>query len=499
MGKTADIWKAVDEQRPPTIPQPRWKQSYDGVKAALKHAGFELVTSRESFDNIAVPSHKNKKHFGWRQVVVSRADRTSKPIRIDSLLAGKSGLLTEDESLAVNQKRRVAMVAQLPKGVATNNHNESRAVDELDFLVGTTSFLHRQHLYEFRLADIAYCLKKGLLCDSLSLQVWVGEQIKHSVAGDDGRCKFYCSADPMTIADMNFYLNAGLSLTCIGKTVEDKVDVVWFFHGQADSQMLSRFEHTQTFAPRLHLKRTSPNKFTEAYNAKEHRFDVGKSAEECNRLIERKLAAVREGPKQTLTYLNEDNSQICGKNHKLEHKAFAITREACARINVDVEHVFEDAYGPVDFRVGNASRNQDKVLRRQVTLRGSGKHPYNPDSIDIFQLTDIDTHQVYALPMRLIKDGQVVSFFDETALMQEHLGCTAGWKKANQKHLYDLKNSADIQAYVNACIAASKVPMLSDCAWYSNIIKANANKFGSIKQMKLMKNEAASESLTDVC
>ena len=502
MGKITDIWKAVEDQRPANVPKPRWQQSYDGVKAALKHAGFELITTPESFDHTVIPVFRKRKYYGARKVVVSRAGCRSQPIRIDSLLSGKSQLLTEDESLAVNQRRRTAMAIQRPKGVATNNIAESRAVDELDFLLGTINMLHRQHLYEFRLADIAYCLKEGAPPQSsvstMSLdEVWVGEQIKHAVAQKDGVCAFSCS-NPMTIADMIMYLNAGLSLTCIGKTADDKVDVVWFFDGPNDIECLTQFDKKQIFAPRLHLKRTSSNKFTQAYNAKEHRYDVGKSAEECKRLMERKLAAVEAGVKRTLSFLNDDNSQICGENHQVEHKAFVFIREACARINVDVERFLQDAYGPVDFRVGSISRNQDKILRRQVKMRGLGSHPYNPDDIDIFQLSDLDKQQVYALPMRLIKDDQIVSFFSETTLMQEHLGCTAVWREANKQYLYDLTDEKGIQAYVDACIAASDVPMLTDCAWYNNIIEANAKKFGSKKQMKLMNAVAKSAASSSV-
>lgn len=467
----------------------------------MKHAGFDLVTTRECFDGIAIPIFQKRKHYSARKVIVTRACRTSKPTAIDSLLSGKSQLLTEDERLAVNQKKGVAMAAQRPKGVATNNNAESRAIDELDFLLGTTDFLHRQHLYEFRLADIAYCLKEWAQPktsgSAMSPEIWVGEQIKHAVVQKDGVCIFCCS-DPMTVADMISYLDSGLSLTCIGKTADDKVDVVWFFDGPNDIKCLTQFDNKQKFAPRLHLKNKSSNKFTQEYNAKEHRYDVGKSAEECKRLMERKLASVKEGVKRTLSFLNDDYSQICGENHQLEHKAFAFIREACARINVDVERVLEDAYGPVDFRVGKLSRNQDKILRRQVKMRHSGGYPYNPDNIDIFQLTDLDNQQVYALPMRLIEDGQVVSFFSKTTLMQEHLGCTAVWKEANKQYLYDLTDQVGIQAYVDACIAASKVPMLTDCAWYNNIIEANAKKFGSKKQMKLMNAAAKSQASSDM-
>ena len=131
-------------------------------------------------------------------------------------------------------------------------------------------------------------------------------------------------------------------------------------------------------------------------------------------------------------YLNEDDSQIPGENHRLEHKAFALTRAACARISIDVKGISEDAYGSVDFRVGDVSRNQDKVLRQQVRMRSTGGYPYNPDDIDILQLTVLDKQLVYALPMRLMKDGQIVSFFPETALMREKAGLQCSLERSQQ-------------------------------------------------------------------
>lgn len=496
MGKITDIWEAVEDQRPASVPKFQWKRSFSGVKAALKHVGFELIMTPNTFDDIPIPlNRENSKRYDHRKVVVTRVGRTSEPTRIADLMTGHSGVLTNDESRIINQSKGVTMSAQRPKGVSTTHNAESRAVDELDVLLGLSGFLRRQHLYEFRLADIAYCLSTST---DLAHEVWVGDQVKHSIANDSGQCNFAYADAMMTVAGMISYLNAGVSLTCIGKTTDDKVDVVWFFHGQCDITMLSQFDSKQTFQPRLHLKVTSFNKFTEAYNAKRHRYDIGHSADECKRLLERKVSAVHDGVKRSLTYLNENDSQILGENHRLEHRAFVLTRAACARIGVDIARATEDAYGPVDFRLCKIVRNQDKIFGGQVCMRSHGGLPYNPDDIDILQLTNLDSQRVYALPMRLVKDDKIVSTFSETALMRQNLTCSAAWKEANKNYLYDLKNEAGIRAYVEACTAASQVPILTDCAWYSNMLAANAQKFGSKKQLKERKaaaKTAASESL----
>lgn len=498
MRKISDVWKAVKDERPANISDTCWKRSYEGVKAALKHVGYELVIDRDSFDAITIPLKNDKgKDYSARKIIVTRAGCTSEPTRIDSLLTGNSGVLTVDERLAIYQKVGVAKSAQQPKGIASSNNAESCAVDELDALLGTADVLQRQHLYEFRLADIAYSLKGP--CDyatDLAQAIWHAEQIKHAIADKQGRCMFH-----MTVAGMMSYLNAGLSLTCIGKSADDKIDVVWFFHGAEDIELLRHFDDAQLFQPQLHLAREPYNKFTMEYNAQKYRYDVGRSADECKRLLERKVSAVRGGVKHTLEYLNEDDSQIPSPSHRIEQKAFALTRAACRRVTVDAQRYFQDAYGPVDFRVDNDARIQDKVFNNkngQVPMRKSGHYPYNPDGIDVFQLTDIDTHKIYALPMRqMVQDGQVESSFSETALMRGQLCCSAAWKEANKQHLYDLKDEAGIRAYANVCTAASQIPQLTDREWYSNMLTAHADKFGSKKQLKQRKAAAEAAEAED--
>lgn len=495
MRTIADIWKAVEDQRPADVSVIDWKRSYNGVKAGLKHVGFELLTSREQLDSMDVPLQgggTSGKAYSNRKVVVSRNRITSQPSRIHDLLNGNSGVLTEAERLSIYTSVGKVRSTTVPKGVAMPNHAESRAADELDALIDTQHVLKREHLLEHRLADIAYSFKDA----DPDYCVWLGNQIKHSIANEAGRCHFNKGDTKLTISGMVEYLRAGLSLTCIGKTSEDKVDVVWYFCGDADVDWLLTFDSKQTFQPRLHLKRASPNKFTIAYNATEHRFDVGKSAAECERLLQRKMSDVKGGKKYTLTFLNEDDSQIPSENHRIEHKAFALTRAACATAGVTVKHLHEDAYGPVDFRVAATARVQDKVSsRRAVDLRHEGKHPYNPDMIDIFQITDIDRNQVYALSMRVTQeDGQVVSFFSEEDLMRRMLVLSAKWKEANKQHLYNLNDPAGIRGYINACTTASKIPQLTDKAFYSNMLATNKDMFGSEKQLQQRKTAVAIEA-----
>ena len=235
------------------------------------------------------------------------------------------------------------------------------------------------------------------------------------------------------------------------------------------STRLSKFKSTQRFEPRLHLKNHTSNAFTKAYNSREHRFDVGASATERDRLLQRKLLAVQIGTKHTLEFLNEDQSQIPSQCNLVEHQAYAMTRSACARLNVLVQRLDEDANGPIDFRVG-AARNQDKALANAICVRQKGKYPYNPDHFDILQITDISNRQVWALPMRTYRAGLIVSFFSEAALMKGHLGCGIAWKDAHKQYHYDMKTEEGIRAYVDACCLAASTPELSDKKWYMHAL-----------------------------
>lgn len=458
----------------------KWQQSFDGVEAALKHIGLVLVNTKEEFDQLEVPLEapekgRSKKRLSWRKVTVSREGVVSKATAISSLLSGNSSLLTAVELHAIQAASTTAQSITKPKGIATNNIAESRAIDELNDLIASHEHLQCQHLMEQRLADNAYSLH-----GAVSGSVWLGNQVKHCVVSKSGQCSFMCD-DSLTVKDMLTYLRAGLSLTCIGKTTENKVDVVWFFHGEADIKWLSAFVDTQRFQPRLRAKNKSSHKFTKAYSARDIRFDVGSSTSECKRLLQRLSLAVETGVKQSLEYLNEDLSQVPRSNF-VEHQAFSLIRAACALVNVIVQRLHQDAYGQIDFRVIQA-RIQDKTLGKTVTLRKSGGYPYNPDDCDILQFTDSVNGKAYALPTRIVHDGHAVSFHSGDFLMKRGLRLNATWKDAHKEYLYNLNSKTGILAYVAACTAASQIPQLTDRNWYSNLLAVHADKFGSPKQV----------------
>ncbi len=489
MPTATEVWSAVDAQRVSAdLSQEVWKRSYTGVQAALKYVGFELVTTREEFEVLEVPLKKGKwKSYAYRRVLVSREGFISKSTAINDLLCGNSKVLSEIERRANDTARGVRLSALQPKGIATGHLAESKAVDDLDVMLGLDKYFDRQHLYEFRLADVAYSLPDS----DISAQVWFGDQIKSATAGSTGQCTFN-SSGKMTVLNMLKYVKAGLGLTCIGLTPDGVVDVVWFFHGEDDIAWLSTLEPKQSFGPTLHLKTQTPNVFTKAINAEEHRFDVGKSADERKRLLVRKILAQRTGVKHTLEYLNEDPSQIPSEMHRRELEAFAMVRTACAKIDVIIERHHEDAYGPVDYRVATA-RIQDKTLARQANMRNAGRHPYNPDEIDILQVTDVDHQQVYALPMRVVRQNKIESFLSEEALMRRNLTCSPKWKEAHKQYLFDLKDVSGIKAYSKACEAASRVPKLTDESFFGNMVAKNQEKFGSRKQLAERKKSLATK------
>ena len=135
----SDIWEAIDSQRiAADVPINLWKRSYEGVRAALRHISYILVTTRDEFDKLEIPvQRKTWKNYSFRNVIVSRDGVVSQPTRICHLLSGNSGLLTADEQAQVDDARGRNKSAALPKGIATFQHAETKAVDELDNLLGT--------------------------------------------------------------------------------------------------------------------------------------------------------------------------------------------------------------------------------------------------------------------------------------------------------------------------------------------------------------------------
>jgi len=474
--KINDIWNAIDDQRIyAKMKKTEWRRSFDGTNAALNYIGLKLITTKEELDSMEVPIEKKCKYYSYRKVLVLKDGIISSLTRIKDLIRGHSKLLTQDEKIAIYDKNSKDQIIARPKGIAINNKTESETIDSLNILINMDSIFNIKHLDEFRLADI--CYKE--ITDTCNL--YFPEQVKTATAGENERCVFNGNKKTLTVATMKSIIQTGINLTCIGKTHEGKIDVVWTFYGEKSLNMLSQFEDKQLFQPQLHLKVKSSNKFTAEYNKPEYRFDVGKNEKECERLFAYRSEVIISGKKYSLKYLNEDDSQIPSENHRREHKSFAFTRDTCAIIGVIVKKNHKDSYGPVDFLV-NETKVQDKVAGVTFKIRRLGQYPINPDTIDVLQISFGNI--VYIINMRKFdKDKQqIVSTLSPSELMNKTVNITTKWKKDYAKNMHDLSILAGIKSYIKACQEAKDIPQLSDSTFYDKIIQDNSDIF--IKETK---------------
>jgi len=450
---------------------------------AIEYIGLKLVTTKEELDKMEIPvSRSGKKAYGYRKIDVSRDGIISKS-RINDILNGKNSLKTVDEMKLINKSIGLTLSISQPKGIATCNNSESKAIDDLDILIGISKYIQREHLIEHRLYDIAYCMIDDINIQSLDKWIFVADQVKSSRVNENGQLNFQVTNGSLTVYEMLKKLENG-SLTCIGQKRDGTVDVVWFFYGVNSINLLHNFDVNQIFCPRLHLTVKSNNEFTIAMNSPMFRFDVGKSEKECNRLLEKKIDFIKNGTKNSLKFWNEDDSQIPCEQHRIEQRSFNMTRTACNTIDIKVERKHENAYGSVDFIVNENVRVQDKATTRLFNMRGIGKFPYNPDDIDIFQVSDLVNNIIYAIPMRVVSnDGMIISFFTDEQLMRKTIYLSVEWKNLHEQFKYDFKTKEGIVLYVKACGNASKIPELTDRNFYRNMINENKDEFGSKKQV----------------
>lgn len=497
--KLSAVWKAVDDQRlTAKLKQNEWKQSYQGVCAALAYVGLELASTEEEFKQIEVPIYSKGKHYILRKICVTRAGLVSQPSEIKSWLTGCTRLLTNEERQLITEARSDAESLAQPTGVAKANLCETSAVDQLDELIGLERKLVRVHLLECRLADIAYCLLTAVITQA----VFVSDQVKSSTAGANNQVTFHAGRGIITVAHMLSILEQNMSLTCIGMDQKGKVDVVWFFCGEPAIDGLKGFRTTQTFRPCLYL----PNPihpFTKFVSQSQYRFEVSRSKEECNRLLQCKIDFVKTGQKQTLQFLNEDKSQLPSPTQWVEQRAFNMVREACSRVGASLVRLLEDSYGKVDFHLNPESfdcRIQDKNISRQAFgFRRQNGHPFNPDAVDILQVTQIAEKTVYAIPFRKLDKGLTVSHFSGYQLLRRSVWLSKQWVADHAKFRHDLSTDAGVRSYVAACEAAAGVPPLTDTTFYSKLLADNQHKFGSKKQRekkaaaKKLLEEAATE------
>jgi hypothetical protein len=316
-------------------------------------------------------------------------------------------------------------------------------------------------------------------------ELYSADQVKSAYIESANQINYH-----INVAEMLKILENNMSLTCI-VIKNDKVEVVWFFYGITAITILKTFDKKQLFNPTIHSKIARANSFTIRTNQPIFRYDVAKSESEVKRLLEQKLDYVRSSKKYTIQYLNEDDSQILGKTHRVEQKSFEMTRSACATINVSVKKIYEDNYTVVDFRINDTIKIQDKKMyKKSFHIRSTGLYPYDPNTFDILQITNLTTHEIYAIPMRFIENDIVKSTFIEEMLMKTQIWLTPILCEKYSKYKYDLKIEKDIRAYVATCEAAAAIPELTDRNFYKNMIESNADQFGSKKQLKALKENA---------
>lgn len=474
-----EIYASIDHLRPSDMNQTAWKQSFDGVSHAFKSVGLEMITTREEFKNIAIPIDTDgKRNYSLRKVIVSRNGIQNKqPTTIKDLLRGISGLLTNEEKTASKEKMIEKMNAIRQKGCPVNNIAESNAINEFNILLQLDQVFNYEHLIEHRLSDIAYKFINE------KDESFVGIQVKTASInnnGDDNRLSFCHGESYMTCKNMKDIIDK-TSILCLG-TNQNKIDVVWFFHDNQALEMFKSFDGKKEFRPVPHPTKKSTSAFTNAYNAEHFRYDMN-SKMDVERLKNTFVEVIKSAKKNTLEFYNEDDSQIPCDSHKVEHQSFVMTRAACNKIDVSVTRIHGDAYGPVDFRINDVIRIQDKVAGKMIRFRRPGGHPYDPDTIDAIQITNIETKTVYLLPMRHKKNEEIVSFFSEEHLMRHGLSYTDTWRNNHTDYKYDLNTKEGIERYVSACKAAHEIPKLTDQNFYKNLIEKNADSFGSKKKM----------------
>ena len=114
--KKNDVWAAIEDQRPENIKLLKWHQSYEGVCSALVYIGYEVVTTKEEFEAMEIPTDKKGyKNYMGRKVVVKRDNVQSIPVQFASLLCGTTRLQTDEEYKEQNKKLSELQKIKQPK------------------------------------------------------------------------------------------------------------------------------------------------------------------------------------------------------------------------------------------------------------------------------------------------------------------------------------------------------------------------------------------------
>jgi hypothetical protein len=451
-----------------------WRRSHDGVTMALRVCGFTLLTTAEELAN--VPPNGD---WGHRKVDVARGDVVRIGVQINDLLNGKSKLMSDEEKDEANAQRRAKQKAAQPKGVATSTEIETKAINDLHALIGLEDRMEIVHGTEFRCADVLMRPRSSGGINDSGEQTYVGDQTKSAHVQRSGKV-FFNHIDVgkacLIIGGGDFVGKSGkviavwkkMSLTLIGMDSDGVPTVVWFLWGQRAMDMLRKFPKGQRFTPVLFLKRKSTNKFTEALNSPEWRYDIaGHGSEATNqserrRLLEAKcvFATSDYAAKETIRFWHYDFSQIPLDSHRKEQLILGRLAEQLQGL-CTIEKTPSDNSGPVDFRVtlpdGKITRIQSKMVTAGKTsnqdscrMRKQNRLPYNLTTFDSLDITDVRDDITWTLPTHVRNDDNelIVPYFSAEELNKNTVCLTKHWREKHEKYRCDLKTEAGRLKYV---------------------------------------------------
>ena len=300
-------WNRVAHLKPEDMTDKQWRKSYDGVKAALETLDIEIRMTEADFDLLEGPPSR-------RKVVMARAgSQRQHTAMIGHVLTRNTCHVTDEERAAIYLRNGARHQVSMPKGKIVTHDTERDATNALNHLLSLSDILVWEHLWENRLADVAY-KHPGAPGDA-----YVPDQVKSARVQRSNALTFHTS-----IKEMVDILEAGMSLTLIGMNVDSVPKKAWFLTPTAstiaDLKLLPN-QLTQ-FQPRLALTRMSSNPITKTMSAFAYHLT---KPQDVVRLRQAKVAFVDDAPmKRSLSFWNEDPSQIPCANHQreMESKSF---------------------------------------------------------------------------------------------------------------------------------------------------------------------------------
>ena len=69
----SDVWAAIEYMCKDTgMKLIEWKQSFQGINAAIDSIGFKMITTQTELDDMDVPLYNGWKKYGWRKITISK-------------------------------------------------------------------------------------------------------------------------------------------------------------------------------------------------------------------------------------------------------------------------------------------------------------------------------------------------------------------------------------------------------------------------------------------